>query len=311
MLTLDRPRGLFAHSRAAAFRPTAAGQPALMAAGVAAVGVLLAAALVLRAARDGVTFAAFASYLVAAVLLAVAALVGYWALALANLRYELEDGALVIVWGLTRQVIPLANMERVVRGRSQGVPRVQGLELTGWPCHVGRAWVPRLQQVLMYSTHRTPADILYLVTVHGTYGLSPANPQGFIRALQRAIERGADGPHRQEVLRHPLALLPLWSDRAALAGMGLLFVLALAAVGIVFARYTAIPRETVLPFPEGNPATDKGALLGIPLAALALAALDIGGVVALHRSLRPIAYALLAGGIFVQALFLISALLAT
>lgn len=294
---------------AAVFRPVVL-QPALMAGGTAALALVLALALIVRGLLDGVTFAAFAAYVVALALLAVAALAGYWALALANLRYELADGTLAIVWGLTRQVVPLANMERVVRGRALGVPRVQGLELPGWPCHVGHARLPRLGEVLFYSTHRTPADILYLVTEQETYGLSPADPQAFIQALQTAMdENGSE--LRQEVIRHPLALLPAWTDRFGLAVAAAGALLALAAIGVVFARYTGIPARTVLPFPDDDHTGSKRALLGIPATAFLLLLLNTGAALNVHRLLRPIAYTLLLGGAFVEALLLVAALAAT
>ena len=296
-------------SSRAVFRPIAQ-QPALIAAGAAGLALLLALVLVARGLVDGITFAAFASYVVAVVLLAVAAVAGYWAVGLFNLRYEVGDGALTIVWGLTRQVVPLAAMERVVRGRTRGLPRVQGLELPGWDCHVGWGTVPRLGDVLFYSTHRTPADILYLVTANETYGLSPADAQGFIQALQRGLEAEPEAELRQEVVRHPLAALPAWSDRFGLATALVAAVLALAAVVVIFSRYTGVPAQALLPFPEEHTGS-KRALLGIPASAIALLLVNVGGGLYLHRVLRPIAYTLLVGAVFVEALFLVAALIAT
>jgi hypothetical protein len=299
-----------AHTRTAVFRPDAR-RAALMAGGAAGVALVLAVLLVLRGLGDGITFAAFAAYVVAALLLALAALAGYWALALAGLRYEVGGGALVIVWGLTRQVVPLANTERVVRGRALGPPRVHGLELPRWPCHVGRAEVPRLGEALLYSTHTSPAELLYVVTPYEVYGLSPADPQGFIRALQQGVQAGGGEGLRQEVLRHPLAALPIWTDRMALAVAALGALLALAAVGVVFARYTGLTAQTVLPFPQGERVGAKRELLGIPLTAMVLLTLNAVAALVLHRPLRPLAYTLLFGGAFVQALLLVAALAAT
>jgi len=305
-------RHLAVHRRhAIVFRPLT--QPAtLMAAGAAGIALLLALALIWRGLADGVTFAAFLSYLVAATLLGVAAVAGYWAVALANLRYEIVDGALIIVWGLTRQVVPLANIERLVRGRALGLPRVTGLELPGWPCHVGRAVVLRLGEVLLYSTHRTPADILYVVTSQQVYGISPADQRGFIQAIQAAVA-SVDAIYdvRQEVLRVGPAAWPLWTDHFALLTLAVGSVLALAAAGVIFARYTALPAEVVLSFPEPGSLGGKRALLGIPVAALTVLLLNSGAGVLLHRALRPVAYTLLLSAVFVEALLLVAAVTAT
>ncbi|MFN8556921.1 MAG: PH domain-containing protein [Dehalococcoidia bacterium] len=282
-----------------------------MAVAAAGVAFVLALALIARGVAAGVTFAAFGSYAVAVVLLAVAAGAGYLALALFSLRYEVGEGAVIITWGFTRQVAPLAEVERVVRGRALGRPRIHGIELSGWACHVGRAMMPRVGPVLFYSTHQQPEEILYLVTARCAYGISPAEPQAFIQALQQAAEEDNGADLRQELLRHPLAALPLWGDRIALALAAAGTVLGLAVVGLVFSRYDGLPQQTVIPFPDGPHAGSRRALLGIPATVVTLLILNIAGAFALHRVLRPLAYVLLCGNVFIQALLAVAALAAT
>lgn len=293
-------------SRALVFR-AASQQAALVAAGVAAGALLLALLLVVRGLTDGITFAAFLSYVVAMLLGLVAGLGGYWALAFNNLRYEVGDGALTIVWGLTRQVVPLAVMQRVVRGRALGLPRIEGFDLGSLPAHVGRGRVARLGDVLFYSTHRAPADILYIVTAEVSYGISPTAPQDLIRALQSAAEAAANfEPPRQELRRHPLAALPFWSDRFALTALCIAAVLALATMAVVFARYTAVPDRTIIAFPDTDSIGRKRALLAIPATAVSIFILNTAAALALHRPLRPVAYILLLGAIYVSALLIVA-----
>jgi hypothetical protein len=292
--------------RALVFR-AASQQAALVAAGVAGGSLLVALLLVARGLADGITFAAFLCYVVATLLAPVAGLAGYWALALNRLRYEIGDGALTIVWGLTRQVIPLANMQRVVRGRSLGTPRIDGLDLGTLPAHVGRGRVARLGDVLFYSTHRAPADLLYIVTAEVSYGISPTAPQDLIRALQSAAEAAANfEPPRQELRRHPLAAMPFWGDHFALTALGIATVLALAAVAVVFARYTAVPDRTIIGFPDTDTIGRKRALLAIPATAVSVFILNTAAALALHRILRPVAYILLLGAIYVSALLIVA-----
>lgn len=292
------------------FRPRAA-RPAAVLAGVAGGAALVALALVARGVTGGVTFASFVSYLLAVALLTVAATAGYWSLALLLLRYEIRDGALVIFWGLTRQIVPLAAVQRLVRGRSLSRPRVTGLTLPRLNCAVGHGRVRRLGEALFFSTHETPADILYVVTEHEIYGISPLDQDGLIAAIQAALAVEAGSPPRQELVRHPLLALPAWGDRYALAATAIMAAFALAAAAVIFARYTALTTRIVLPFPDGDHIGAKRELLGIPATALFLMVLNSAAALALHRPLRPAAFTLLLGGIAVEALLLVAALAAT
>ena len=270
-----------------------------------------ALALVARAVSVGVSFAAFLSILFALTLMSVAAVTGYWTWALRGLRYEIADGALTIVWGWTRQVIPLAKLERLIRGRQLGLPRVEGLTLPPLGCHIGWAQVSRLGQVLFYSAHRSPSDILYLVTPTGAYGISPRDPSALIEQLRIAAASPFEmGDLRQELQRRPLFLLPLWRDRALLVAGGLAVALALAAIGVVFTRFPLLPDPVVLRFPDVNTVGNRQAFLGIAVTALALLLINTAAGLALHRILRGAAVILVAGGAFVQALLLMAAIAA-
>ncbi len=297
-------------SHARVFR-AATQQQALMLGAIAVAALLLAVLLIWRGAADGITFASFLSYTLAGVLVAAAVLTAYWAIALGGLRYEIAGGALTIVWGLTRQVIPLSVMERIVRGRTMGMPRTRGIGFPGWPVAIGRTRLPRLGQVLLYAAPRSPAEMLYLVTAHETYGISPMDQQGLITALQHALATPELPHRRQEVLREGIAAWPVWTDRTALLVALAGLILALATVAVVFTAYTGIPDRTVVPFPEGDRVTGKRALAGIPLVAAMIIALNTLTGIAMHHRLRPVAYLLLLGGVFVEALLLVAAIAAT
>lgn len=290
--------------------PAAARPATLAATAISAAATLMALALLVRAVADGVTFAAFLSITVALVLVAGAAYAGYLAWALRGLRYEVEGGALVIVWGLSRQVIPLAHMRRVVRGRALGLPAVHGITLPGLPVAIGAGRVPKIGRVLFYSTHRTPEDLLYVLTTASSYGISPADQAGLIAVLQAAAPYADPAAGiRQEVVRHPLAALPLWSDRVALRAAAAGGVLALLVVAVIFARYTGTPDRTTIPFPDGDRIAAKSALLAIPATAIVLMLINTLTAFFLHRPVRPVAYMLLFGGIFVQTLLVAAALI--
>ena len=162
---------------------------------VGAVITLWAAAVVLVLFNNGLTsgigLGQVLSYSASLVALVLAAIFGYWTYALATLSYALDRNGLVITWGTTRQVIPLGAIERLVPGTSAGVPRVGGV--SWWGHHVGRANIERIGEVLFYSTHQTPEQVLYVMTEERNYAISVDDPAAFAQEIQVRQELG---PHR-------------------------------------------------------------------------------------------------------------------
>src|SRR3954451_17590992 len=76
-----------------------------IAAGAAAVSLLLGMTLVVRGLLREVSFAAFGSLVIGVLLVTLAFLAAYWAYAVFRLQYIVNDDSLVIVWGLARQAI--------------------------------------------------------------------------------------------------------------------------------------------------------------------------------------------------------------
>ncbi|MGH2600343.1 MAG: PH domain-containing protein, partial [Dehalococcoidia bacterium] len=281
-------------NRRGAIVPTVAGGVAL----------LLALVLVIRAVTLGISFAAFAMLLIALVLLVAGGLALYWAWACLRLRYELNHGVLSIEWGLSRYEVPVALLERAVRGRPTTHLRVDGLE---WPgCHVGHAQVPRMGQVRVISLHGEPGEVLFLAGPEAAYAISVADSAAFIRALQDQMEQRAqiDAPR---VVSHPLLRTLDWRDSSMIAALAASAILALIATGIIFARYAGFPDEIVRNFPEDTRVGSRTALLGIPLLAWLLLLANGAAGVRLATDRRTAAFTLLYGLTFLEALLVIAA----
>ena len=130
--------------------------------------------------------------------------VGAW-----TLEYWVDRNAITLVWGPTRQVIPLPSIQRVQVGTS--ARPIDGPGLWHWPCpERRRCRVEGLGMVNAYATCPLSEQVI-LVTDQECYGLSPADAQDFIHALQ---ERRALGPARFGGKRDPA---PAAVDVAALA----------------------------------------------------------------------------------------------
>ena len=241
--------------------------------------------------------------------LVVAAVFGYWTYSLATLSYSLDRNGLVIHWGATRQVIPLGAIERLVPGTSVGVPHVRGVSWLGY--HIGRARIQRIGEVLFYSTHQTPEQVLYVMTTEKNYAISVPDPAAFARQIQVRQDLGPTAAVTHHVERTFASLQGFWSDRsgwllaagAAALCAGLWLALALQYGGLPPTFDVHFPPGEVLPLaePEG-----RGALLAIPGAATVTLAINLAAGFALYAWDRTLSHLVLIAAIAVQAGFLVA-----
>jgi hypothetical protein len=303
-------RRLAGYSSAHVFRPDDR-QGAIIAASAGAIAALLGLALLVRGIGRGISFATFGGDLLGVALLILAAQIGYWAWALLEMRYSVDDAQLVIAWGLTRIVVPVQQIQRIVLGQKYGEPHVRGLS---WPgCHIGRARVPRVGEVLFYSAHRTAKDVVYISTPDTTFGLSLADPRGLARSIQLAQESAPLGAGPAVATYRTVPELGILGDSNALwlaAAAGIAF---LVAAGFIFYRYQALPATLPLDYPPVNGAQrigERGELMRLPLTALIWLLISFGIAVWAWPRLRTVCYSVLAGAVFVECLYAVAAIAA-
>ncbi len=264
--------------------------------------------LAARGLSTGPSLAGYLSYAVACVLGLFCFGALYLAYAAAALRYIVDRNGLAIQWGTMRVLVPMSDIERIVLGRSLGAPRVRGLNLPG--LHVGRGEVRRLGEVCFFSTHRTPDDLLYVVTPDATYGLTVREPARFALEVQRAQEVGPEVQLRHAPVRGFVAALPFWLDRWA---QGLMLAAAVAAVlvGIVvYARFNSLPATITVRFPEGSVVRvgSRSAVLAIPVFGAILLVVNAGGALLVRNVSRVMALTLLAATLACELALAIGAL---
>ncbi len=232
---------------------------------------------------------------------------GYWTYGLTTLSYELDRNGLVINWGGTRQVVPLGAIERLVPGTSVGVPRVRGVSWLGY--HVGRATIERIGEVLFYSTHQTPEQVLFVMTSERNYAISVGDPAGFAREIQVRQGLGPTAEVAHHVERRGATALGFWTDRIALA-LGALALLAGAAVWLLISvRYPSLPATLELTIPPASVSplveiTTRDAILALPRIASVVLVVNLVGGIALHLWDRVASYVLLASGTAIQVGFI-------
>ncbi len=239
---------------------------------------------------------------------ALAALFGYWCYGLSTLSYQLDRNGLVIQWGTTRQVIPLETIERLVPGHSlDASPRVNGISWPGY--HVGRAKLDRIGEVLVYSTHRSPEQVLYVMSSQHTYAISVDDHAGFADEIQRRLELGPTASITHRVERWGIAAQALWLDRTAQTLIIIALATAVAMWAQVVVQYPTLPATLELTFPPAGSTSfatvvARDAILELPRAATALLALNLTVGVLAHGWNRAAGYVLFLAAAGIQLAFL-------
>jgi hypothetical protein len=250
---------------------------------------------------DGVSFV-LALIMLATVLGIV--YLGYRTLGAFTLEYWVDRNAITIVWGVTRQIVPMGQIERIVVS-PQAVP-LEGPAPWHWPVpDRRRLFTEPFGTVNAYGT-RPLSEQIVLVTPGENYSLSPADPQRFLASLQDRFALGQNRILEAELKRPPVWTWPLWRDRAALFLMaaGLLGVLIMFAA-LAF-RYPGLSSDLPMHFDvAGLPdrIAPKSELFMLPVIGLVVWVLNTGMGVWLYRHVqRGGAYLLWFGALAVQGI---------
>ncbi|MDA0351501.1 MAG: PH domain-containing protein [Chloroflexi bacterium] len=237
---------------------------------------------------------------------ALASLFGYWTYALGTLSYALDRNGLVIHWGATRQVIPLSDIERLVPGTSVGVPAVRGVSWLGY--HVGSATIDRIGNVLFYSTHQAPEQVLYVMTSERNYAISVTDPAGFARQVQIRQDLGPTARVTHHAQRLGSAAQAFWYDPTGRILVGVALVAAFVMWSIVGLRYPSLPAAFELQFPAYTDSSlvnvqTKDAILQLPRIATVLLIVNLLIGFVLHAWERVAGYVLFIAAAAVQLAF--------
>lgn len=282
----------------------------LIGAGASSLALVLAAALVARAFGWPVSFTQFLAYLGAGVLIVLAAIFGFWAYGCFSLRYVMDRTGLTVAWGPVKHFVAIDRITALTHGRGEQKLTTGGLGW--WGYHIGCGHVEGFGDVLFFSTHRAPEELVYVQTAAATYGLSPADPVRFIAEAQRFLQAGKP-ERRAAVHRDPVAAHPIWADHTGqiLGAAGV--ILNVALWGFVCAIYPSLSNEITMEFPPiGDIATlhSRAGILKIPATASAILALNLFAGLVFEWKERAAAYLLLSGAIVFQAVFWVAAFVA-
>jgi len=234
--------------------------------------------------------------------LLVNAYIAYRTLGAFTLEYWIDRDAVTLVWGPTRQIVPIACIERILV--NTGSRPVRSIRPWHWPCRDRRRVAGAgLGVVNAYAT-RPLAEQVILVTSEERFGLSPADHEAFLAALQTRYALGVGRPLRAELRRPPLWTWSLWRDWAAmfLIGAGLLGLLVM--FGVLCVRFPGLSLDLPLHFDvNGIPdrIAPKAGLFALPVIGLLAWGLNLViGVWMYRRVQQQGAYLVWGGALGVQ-----------
>ncbi|MCS7219912.1 MAG: DUF1648 domain-containing protein [Anaerolineae bacterium] len=184
-----------------------------------------------------------------------------------TLAYWIDRDGVTVVWWFARYVIPMTHIRQIVLGAADRGP---GPWWT-WPSrYIAVLDGGIYASVISFSTRPLPEQLL-LVTPNGVVGLSPADPQGFLAALQ---ERFRLGPARQLTpgWRLPrVASSSMWRDRLGLSLLALGLLGTLVLFGWLSIAYPGLPEQIPLHYDiQGMPDRigPRAGLFVLPMIAL-------------------------------------------
>lgn len=273
---------------------------------------LLSLALVIRGVTIDVALGVVALYIVASIFFCLGLLFSYWTYSLGTMRYILDRNMLTITWGDIRQLVPMAQIERLVPGRELPNPKIAGVSWIGH--HIGSAQVEGgIGDTLFYSTHRSPDDLLYVVTAGGSYAISVEDEVAFAEAVQGQQRLGSLVAVQQAPDRLYLAAQPFWEDRAAQALAFAAFATFFAMFAYVYHEYPHLPDSIALSFPQLSGVTrigSKSELLKLPAVGIVLLVANLALGFAAHAWERMVGYVLLLAAIGAEGILLAAAIIA-
>ena len=284
----------------------------LLGGGIALWCFLLTTALVVRGATLDVSLSAVALYILATIFFFLGVLFAYWTYSLGTMRYVIDRNVLTIGWGDIRQQVPMSQIERLVPGRELSAPSVAGVSWLGH--HVGRAKVEGgIGETLFYSTHRSPEELLYVVTANGAYAISVEDEVAFAEAVQAQQRLGSLVAVPQAPDRMYLAAQPFWEDRAAQVLVAAAFAVFFAMFAYIYRQYPHLADSIELTFPQLSGVTrvgSKSELLKLPAVGIVLLLVNIVLGFVAHSWERMVGYVLLIAAISAEGILLAAAIIA-
>ena len=271
--------------------------------GVMVVITLANAALIGLAAAHPLNFGTFIVGVAVILGFLLAGLMGYWVYGLAASSYSVDRNVVLISWGPSKQVIPTNEIERVFTGDEvEERIRFYGAR---WPGHwVGYGEIAGSGPTLFYATE-PPQRQIFVATPGLVYGLSPADPEGFLESVETRRQMGPTQSVEQSSQRPSILEWTIWKDRLGLAMLGTAALALACLVGLLTYRFPDLPLLMPLHFGSSGAPSRLGPRADVfllPLIGLISLLVNGGWGGLLHGRDRVASYLLWGGSLLVQVL---------
>lgn len=214
-----------------------------------------------------INFLTFLSGLLVLLSLPVLLVVVYQTLSCLALKYHLDRNGLVIRWLGSAQVIPIRDIQRIVRGSELGDPVVRRNGLR-WPGHErGEGAVPGIGRTRFLATGRLDNQLL-LVTPGLAVAISPSNPDGFLDAFASRLALGPNRVLAAKLRRANWLSWDLWTNQTAWLLLGAAIVINMALFGYLCARFPGLDVQLPLHFNslgQADRIAPKAELFALPI----------------------------------------------
>lgn len=274
---------------------------------IASVGGAVAA--VIGAFLTPVSIVTFLFVLVTLLLLVLAGWMGWQLVGYVRSSYALDRNAFVIRWGPIREIVPMADVQRVIAAAdiADGL-RFRRFPLPGWWRGSGRH--PALGKLEFYATEPLSNQIV-VITPERNYVISPYDAEAFLDSFKARFDMRPTQPVSHSRAAPGFLSWHFWRDRAAHILLIAAIALNLGLFGLSMARYPSAPAQVPLHFDAAGIPDRVGPrtqLFTPAFVALALLTVSIALGVALYaRKERLLAYLLWGGNAAVQAMFAVAA----
>ena len=254
-------------------------------------------------------FVTFLMVLVVLLSIPVLLLAMYHTLGLVTLRYRLDRNGVFVRWFGSEQIIPIRDIQRIIHGDELGgvVVRRRGLR---WPGHErGTGQVPGIGRTRFLASQPLAGQLL-LVTPGSAFGISPRDPDGFVKAFEARQELGPNRLLERELHHAGWLTWPLWTDSTAWTLVGAAAVINLGLFGFLAASFPGLDFQLPLHFNRLGQADRIGTkmeLFALPIIGLIILAANVSLGLILYRRERAGSYLLWGAAAAVQALFWLAA----
>lgn len=250
-----------------------------------------------------VNFGIYLRFLEVLAFLIVACMLLYRVVAAFTLSYDLDRNGLYINWLGNRAVVPLEQIQSVDVGLSGARMPLRFLQSIGYYWGQGQSSDGR--RVHLFAT-RPPARCLVLYTDTEAYVISPVDHEGFVQDLEQRRNLGTTKSLATSVEPSRMFLYAFWNDRTVRLLLLFAFLLNLAVLAWMAARYPTLHAMIPMRFNAVGEVAEprpRHQVLFLPLAALMLSLLNTVVGLAFYRQQQLGARLLQGASVLVQILF--------